>query len=455
MPANTSVHDAREFLEANPGIREVDLLIADGNGVLRGKRVRRETLASVYADGLCLAGSVFGTDIAGNTVEKTGLGFDEGDADRICWPVPGTLREVPWAVDRAQLLLTMHETDGRPFFADPRQVLVRVLEQFEELDLVPVVAVELEFYLLDNERAGNGAPLPPISPTSGRRVSQTQVYSIADLDDQADLLADVARACEVQALPAYTAVAEYASGQYEVNLKHRPDPLAACDDAILFKRLLKAVARQHGLSATFMAKPYPESAGSGTHIHLSLLDADQTNVFACADPATNQRLQFAIGGLTQTLYESMALLAPNANSYRRFQRGTYVPLANTWGYNNRTVAIRVPAGPVAATRIEHRIAGADANPYLVVATILAGIHYGLIHECEPGAAISGNAEEQTDPNLPLDWLASLEALDTSEVIMEYLGEDFCNVYLETRAAERYRFARTVTALEYDWYLHAF
>ncbi len=435
--------------------RDVDLLIPDSNGILRGKRVQMDALAKVYRDGLPLPGSIFGADIAGNTIEETGLGFDEGDADRLCWPVPGTLVPVPWEPQRVQALLAMHEADGRPFFADPRQVLARVLERFSELRLTPVVAAELEFYLVDRERTANGAPQPPISPASGKRMRQTQVYSIADLDDHAALLAEISEACRVQHLPAFTAVAEYAPGQFEVNLQHRADVLGACDDAVLLKRLVKSIARRHELHATFMAKPYPAAAGSGLHLHLSLQDDTGANVFAGRPGRTeSDALRHALGGLATLLPESMALLAPNANSYRRFTPGAYVALAPSWGHNNRTVALRIPAGPAAARRIEHRVAGADANPYLVAAAVLAGVHYGLSQGCDPGDPVTGNADEQRDPSLPLTWGEALEAFQLAESIPDYLGSDFCHVYFETRAAERRKFRQVVTPLEYEWYLLA-
>jgi len=326
---------------------------------------------------------------------------------------------------------------------------------YQALGLTPVMAVELELYLIDRERSRSGAPLPPVSPGSGKRSRQTQVYSMADLDDQSALLAAIAEASALQRIPAFTAVAEYAPGQFEVNLQHRPDALVACDDAVLIKRLIKALARQHDLDATFTAKPYPAQAGSGLHLHLSLQDGSGANVFAGdGEPSDNDALRHALGGLVTLLPESMALLAPNANSFRRFTPRVYVALAPTWGYNNRTVALRIPAGPSHARRIEHRVAGADANPYLVTAAILAGVHYGLTQRCDPGVAVTGNADEQREPNLPLTWGEALEAFALSEILPEYMGSDFCHVYYQTRAAERRRFQAVVTALEYEWYLLA-
>lgn len=452
MQPHSDPAEAARFLEDHPEIRDVDLLIADCNGVLRGKRLQRDSLAKVYVEGLCLPGSVFGGDIAGSTVEKTGLGQDTGDADCLCWPVPNTLKPVPWENGRGQVLLSMYDLEGRPFFADPRQVLRRVLEHTATRGLQPVVAVELEFYLCDGELGPDGRPLPPRSPRSGRRIGQTQVYSVADLEDQAALLDDIRAGCEAQKLPAFAAVAEYAPGQFEINLNHRPDPLSACDDAVQLKRLLKALARRHGLTATFMAKPYAHCSGSGMHIHVSLVNSDGCNVFSAPLDAPPTRLGHAIGGLLETMVESMPLWAPNVNSYRRFQADSFVPLGPNWGPNNRTVAVRIPAGPEGARRLEHRVAGADANPYLVMAAVLAGIHHGLEQEADPGKPVAGNAALHGPRSLPLTLPAALAALRAGSVVPAVIGEEFCAVYCASRAAEQQAFDRTITPLEYDWYL---
>ena len=451
MTVNPNCSEATAFLDDHLEIQEIDILLLDGNGVMRGKRIQRQSLLSLYEHGVCLPGSIFGADICGNTIEETGLGFDEGDADRICWPIEGTLSPVPWEPTRGQVLTTMRELDGTPFFAEPRNVLLQVLQRFQETELTPVVAVELEFYLIERKRTAAGGPRPPVSRSTGQQLQQTQAYSISDLDEYGDLLAEIAAACRLQDIPAYTAVAEYAPGQFEVNLKHRPDAVSACDDAVSLKRLIRAQARKHGLDATFMAKPYPERSGSGTHVHVSLLDSKGRNVFS--DPGDpGPQLRHALGGLMETMEESMAVFAPNANSFRRFQPGSYVPMAPTWARNNRTVALRIPAGPDEAKRIEHRLAGADANPYLVVAAVLAGIHWGLTQQREPGPETTGNAEDQTESSLPLEWMAALEAMDTGEIMLDYLGSDFCHVFLETRSAERRRFLQAITPLEHQWYM---
>lgn len=447
--------EARQFLAQHPDIAEISLLISDLNGIIRGKRVARGALERVYGEGVCLPGSLFGTDVTGKTVEATGLGLSQGDADRVCRPVPGTLRPIPWSVQpAAQLLMSMYEENGEPFFADPRHVLAQVVSRLAADGLHPVVAVEMEFYLLDRERDHLGRPRPPRSPVTGRRDRQTQVYGISELDEYGELLKDMAAAAAEQAIPADTAVSEYAPGQYEINLHHEPDPVSACDHAVLLKRLIKGVAGRHGMDATFMAKPYPEQSGSGMHVHVSVVDAEGRNVFVDEHNGDTPRLAHAIGGLLRTMPEAIALFAPNVNSLRRFQPGAYVPLAPTWGYNNRTTALRVPAGPASSRRIEHRVAGADANTYLVVAALLAGLHYGIAAGIEPGPAIEGDAERHREPAFTRDPGRALSELAASDVLADYLGRRFLEVYVACKQAELEEFALQVTPLELDWYLRA-
>ena len=452
--AHVKPDNYKRFLKRFSDLKGIDLLIADLNGVLRGKRIQSSALAKVFQEGIYLPASVFAGNITGATVEETGLGMAQGDSDRVCHPIPHTLSKSPWYnKSMAQVLMTMYEANGKPFFADPRQVLKRIFDQFQELGFTLVVAVELEFYLLDTRRDRQKNPQPPISPVTGKRDKNTQVYSVDDLDDYGAFLDQVAKGAESQGIPADTALAEYAPGQFEINLKHEPDPLSACDNAVLLKRLIKGVAREMGMIATFMAKPYAQQAGSGTHIHISLLNKNKENIFSDPQNETGSKnLLHAIGGLSKTMKESMAIFCPNANSYRRFQPDLYVPMAPTWGIDNRTVAIRIPTGPEKAKRIEHRVSGADANPYLVVASILAGIHYGITHKIEPPKISTGDAIAKNKPSLPMTWVESLDAFLKSKIIKEYFGKEFCHVYYQTKYKEMQIFDSHVTPLELDWYL---
>ncbi|MEG3116507.1 glutamine synthetase family protein [Salinicola sp. 4072] len=450
------VDEARDFLARHPAIDSIDLLLSDLNGVLRGKRIPRENLEKAYVNGINLPGSVFALDITGNTIEETGLGLDIGDCDQVCRPIPGTLMPTPWLRDghQGQLLMAMRNEHDGPFFADPRNVLAQQVQRLEAMGFTAVVALELEFYIVDRTRDDLGRVQPPRSPETGERATTSQVYSISELDEYAGFLGDIQAAAAIQNLPLDTALKECAPGQFEINLVHGSDVLKACDSAVLLKRLIKGIAVNHGFEATFMAKPYDAEAGNGMHVHMSLLDAHGRNVFAAADenPLGTEMLRHAIGGLLRLMPESVALMAPNLNSFRRFQPGLYVPMAPTWGFDNRSVALRIPSGPNAARRIEHRVGGADANPYLLLATLLASVIHGIANRISPEEIVTGNAYEQFDPVLTNSWSRALELLERSEVLNEALGQDFLKVFLANRRAERASAMQVVSRLEYDWYL---
>lgn len=445
------------FLAAHPEVRFIDLLLHDIHGVDRGKRVDVGSARSIFASGLLLPGSMFALDVPGGTVQATGLGFDEGDADRPCRPIAGTLLNVPW-LDHgvAQAQVTMHERDGRPFAGDPRHALARVLGQFSAQGLTPVVAVELEFYFIDRERTAAGLPQPPRSPLTGRREYRTQINSMVDLDEYSAVLAGIDSACRTQQVPSTTQLAEYGPGQFEVNLLHVADALAACDQAARFKRIVKCVARHHGLDATFLPKPYADMAGSGLHVHVSLNDANGTNVFASDHPLGSAMMRHAAAGLLATMAEGMAVFAPLANSWRRFRPESYVPLTADWSVNNRGAALRVPVSDAVNRRLEHRVAGAEANLYLVMTWILGGILKGIAERHLPRPPLEGNAyhKDSLGEPLPRYWPTALERFENSAFARELLGSDLHRLYCLVKRQEMDDFNAQVTAQECDLYLPA-
>jgi glutamine synthetase len=450
-------NELENFLAARPGLRFIDLLLHDLNGVDRGKRVDLASARSTFANGLLLPGSMFALDVPGETVQETGLGFDEGDADRPCLPIAGTLVDVPW-LDHgvAQAQVTMHERNGAPFAGDPRHALTRVLAQFEPLGLKPVVAIELEFYLIDRERTEAGLPQPPRSPTTGRREYRTQINSMLDLDEYSAVLAGIDAACRTQNVPSTTALAEYGPGQFEVNLHHSDEALLACDQAVRFKRIVKCVARHHGMDATFLAKPYADMAGSGLHVHISLNDAAGTNTFASDQPLGSAVMRHAAAGLLSTMADGMAIFAPLANSWRRFRPEAYVPLTADWSVNNRGAALRVPVSDAANRRLEHRVAGAEANPYLVMAWILGGILKGLQERHLPHAPLEGNAyhAKRGGESLPRYWPTALDRFDQSAFARELLGPALHRLYSLVKRYELDEFNSHITPQECATYLPA-
>jgi glutamine synthetase len=441
------------FLEAHPDIRAVQIMITDPSGVLRGKSVRREELVRIYASGRQVAGSILGLDISGEDVDATGLVWDTGDADMCARPIGGTLKRSPWLqAPTGQLMLTLFDGQGQPAAADPRHALVRVLERFAQLGLRPVVACELEFYLLKDEGGGR------LVPAGGGRTSERQkidAYSLTRLDDLAPLFDEVYRAAQAQELPAETLMSEYAPGQFEITLHHREDALLAVDEAVMFKRLLRGVAARHGLIACFMAKPITARAGSGLHVHVSANDEQGRNVFASEDPAGTSMLRHAIGGMQATMPESMAVFAPNANSYRRFVSQSYAPTAPIWGINNRSVSLRVPSGPAVSRHVEHRISGADANLYLAVATVLAAAELGLRERIDPGPPVEGNGYAQVEERtLPPTWHEALERAAKSQFLRAALGPAFLDIFLAIKRQECARFSAEVSELDLSWYLRS-
>lgn len=453
LPAET---DSGPVLEAQ--VTAIDMLICDMCGIPRGKRLDRSGLAKLYGPGVGMPGSTYALDITGGNVDGLDVGMADGDPDSMCRPIPGTLAPVPWAGDsRVQVLTGMHDAQGRPHYLDPRQVLARVAKRFGELGLRPVMAIELEFYLLDAKRDKQGRPRLAASPRSGRRPLENQVYSMDDLDDTAGIIDAMVAAARAQSIPATVASAEFAPGQFEINTAHQDDPLLAADHGFLLKRAIKGVARTAGQDASFMAKPFADQSGNGLHIHISLLDDANDkgrNIFDQSRADGDHRLRHAIAGLQAMMAESMAIFAPNANSYRRLRPEAYAPMTEHWALDNRTVSLRIPPGSGLARRIEHRTAGADANPYLVAAAVLAGIHHGLVHRLEPSPPITGNSYDQYAPTLPGHWLDALRAFDAAALLPGYLGAEYCRVYSLCKWHEFNAFNARVTETEYDWYLRS-
>jgi glutamine synthetase len=458
-PSNLAIagpEEARRFLAEHPGLAYFEVIFTALSGVPRGKRLRRHELEAVFDYGRFLPGSILVCDVTGRDCEETGLVWEDGDADRLARPAPGTLVPAPWLGDDVgQVLTSLYELDGTPCDLDPRAVLARVLDRFAADGLTPVVACELEYYLLDARRTVDGLAELAGARSTGERPSLHGVYGLRELEDFSPFLRELWACADAQGVPLEGAISEYAPGQLELTLKHGPDALRAADEAVMYKRLAKGVASRHGCEATFMAKPFADRAGSGLHLHVSVQDAEGRNIMAGEAPAGAPPLAHAVGGLKATLADGMAIFAPNANSYRRFRPNSYAPVAPTWGVNNRTVSLRVPAGPAAGRHIEHRVAGADANPYLALAALLAGVHHGLTGRIDPGPPVVGDgyaAAAASGERLPTTWSAALDAFEASAVMRDYLGERFVAMFAKVKRIEQDRFNEVVSPLDYDWYL---
>jgi glutamine synthetase len=446
---------AEHYLAMNPEVSAIHLVWTDLCGVQRGKILRKEELVAAWQDGRFFPISALALDVTGQDVPETGLVWDEGDRDLLLWPVAESLKPMPWSPEpAAQYIAYVCDRDGTPHYADPRNLMARMAAKLGELGFTAVGAVELEFFLVDREQAQAGRPQAPFSPGSGFQARHYQAYNLQDLDDFAPFFADLYANAAALDLPARTLISEYAPGQMEIVLHHRSDILRAADESIMLKRLVKAVAEKHGFLATFMAKPYAQWTGCGMHVHVSLQDSSGLNAFASLRPEENQLLRHALGGLIDTMADATLIFAPNANSYRRFRRNSYAPVSISWGIDNRTVSLRIPAGHPNSCHIEHRPAGADANPYLVLASVLAGIHHGLANKLDPGPPVTGNGYEQPSRKIPSHWTGAIEALRCSEVLRAYFGDAFVDCFCTIKAVEADRFNAEPTSRDFDWYLRS-
>jgi glutamine synthetase len=447
--------EAEAFFAAHPHIDSIEMIYTDFGGVPRGKRLRQHEVLAVYESGRMFPGSITVVDITGQDTVETGLVWEDGDADRSMKPIPGTLVKTPWGGDHAaQFLVDFYELDGTPHDLDPRHVLGGVIDRFTDDGLTPVLAVELEFYLVSPRRARDGA-IRPARPAGGTTPTGVEVYGLRELDDFRPFFDDLYAACDIQGLPLESAISEFAPGQFELTLRHKPDALRACDDAIMYKRLVKAIAQRHGVEATFMAKPFADQAGSGMHVHVSVNDGDGRNIFASNAPEGTDALRHAIGGMIGSIGDGFALFAPHANSFRRFRANSYAPVAPTWGVNNRTVSFRIPAGPPSSRHVEHRACGADANPYLAVAAILAGMHHGMTNHTDPGPAVTGNGYDRdgsSDDKPPSNWFAAVDRFHASALMRDYLGARFVDMFSIVKRVEQDNYFARVPALDIEWYL---
>jgi glutamine synthetase len=345
---------------------------------------------------------------------------------------------MPWLdAPTALLPLWMYHEDGRPFDGDPRHALARVVDRYKALGLTPVVATEMEFYLIDD--SGKNLRVPR-SPKSGKRRTGAETLALRALDAFDQFFTDLYDACEAMDIPADTAISEAGLGQFEINLVHVPDALRAADDAYLFKMLVKGLARKHGFAASFMAKPYEEFSGNGMHTHFSVLDRDGNNIFADGTAQGTPALLHAIAGCMAAMHDSALLFAPHANSYERLVPGAHAPTGICWAYENRTAAIRVPGGSPAARRVEHRVAGGDINPYLMLAGVLGAALIGIEDGLMPPPPITGNAYKAELPQLPGTWAEAIDAFEKSPVIARIFPPMMIDNLVRTKRQEMHYMA---------------
>lgn len=441
-------------LNNNRQTPELDIFITDLNGNQRGKRVPAASANKILQEGFKMPRSVIGLDFWGDDIGDAEIALEDGDSDGVCHIVSPSPIPIPWeAGENYQMMAMMGHPDGCSFASDPRYLLECVLQRYRAKGLTPVVAAELEFYLLDaaSERENRPIPSPLIPETSFARPNP---YAIRNLNRFRPILEDIRYACRIQDVPADSIIAEFGDGQFEVNLNHVNDALLAADHAVMFKRIVRSVARKHDHLASFMAKTYGDESGSGMHVHFSVLDQAGSNIFSSGTEAGSPDLIHAVGGVLEAMRGSMLIFAPHLNSWRRLRPRSYAPIAANWGYENRTVSVRIPDSPDAARRIEHRVSGADANPYLVIAAILSAALYGIEHKIDPGAESTGNTymNPQVEQCLPTQWYEAIYALRQSTLMRELLGDAFVDLFTAIKEQELDKFASRITDAEYETYL---
>lgn len=448
----TNDKTAAGFPPANAPPR-IEILLVGMNGDLRGKQVPPESEKKIWDGAVRLPSSTQSLDIWGDDNDDiTGLSISAGDPDGQCIPDPRSLAPMPWAPEGSrQVLATMHEFDGTPSFMDPRAILSRMIGRFAERGLTPVVATELEFYLVEDDFRVTGKPRPPAALTYRGEPDGFQLYDMRATDALDGYLQTVRAWANAMDLPADATTAEFGPGQFEVNLNHRPDALAAADDCIYLKRIAEEAARRFGLKSTCMAKPYADHAGSGLHVHASIVDRDGRNILD-AKGGEPRLLKSITAGMLKTMREAQLVFAPFANSYRRFQPGSFAPVDLTWGFGHRGTAIRIPDSNGPAARVEHRVAGADVNPYLLLTAILGGILLGLDGDLDPGPATEPGRPVPHAARLTHDFLTAVEEFAASPFVADAFGAAYQKLYADTKRKEALIYLRTVSDFDYRTYL---
>ena len=424
-------------------VTEIECLVPDLTGVARGKILPREKFTEDR--GMRLPEAVVAMGVTGEFPEE-GPYYDvitPTDRDMQLRPDPSTVRIVPWATDpTAQVIHDCYDRDGQRVPFAPRSVLRRVCDLYAEQGWSPVVAPELEFYLV----ARNTDPDVPLKPPVGRSETSRQAYSIDAVNEFDPLFEDVYDYCEKMELNVDTLIHEVGAGQMEINFFHA-HPLGLADEVFLFKRTVREAALRHDMFATFMAKPIAGEPGSAMHVHQSVVrTGDGHNIFSNEDGTPSQEFYWYIGGLQKYIPAAMALFAPYVNSYRRLARFTAAPINIQWGTDNRTVGIRSPLAPPAARRIENRVIGADANPYVALAATLACGYLGVRNRIEPSPECKGDAY-LGEYQLPRSLGEALALLRAERDLASVLGEGFITVYTEVKEIEYAEFMKVISPWE--------
>jgi glutamine synthetase len=429
------------------GIAEVECIIPDMNGIQRGKVLPAvKFLKSITDRTLRIPGSVFTVTVTGDYPEDIGHVVPPTDPDMVLVPDAATLREAPgFSTPTAYVIADAFTSTGTPVAIAPRHILKKVLDLYAKRGWRPVIAPELEFYLV-SKNLDSDFPLVPPTGRSGRAETGSQPYGLEALSEFEDIIEQVYDWCEKAGLNIDTMIHESGAAQLEVNFVHG-DPLALADEAMLFKRIVRQVALEHGVYATFMAKPMSDQPGSAMHIHQSVLDTETgRNVFSTGNGRDSALFRSYIAGLARLLPQICPLFAPNVNSFRRMRPDTDAPINVQWGSDNRSCGLRIPISDSKNRRIENRLPGADSNPYLAIAASLICGYIGMVERMVPPKMITGNAYNRAR-TLPRSLEGALDRFSHCKIVREYLGTDFFEVFYAIKDTELYAYQSVISSWE--------
>ncbi|MCY1494722.1 Gamma-glutamylputrescine synthetase PuuA [compost metagenome] len=433
-------------------ITEVECMISDLTGIARGKI--SPTNKFLDEKGMRLPESVLLQTVTGDYVEDDIYYelLDPADIDMFCRPDESAVYLVPWAIEPTAMVI--HDTfdkQGNPIELSPRNLLKKVLKLYADKGWKPIVAPEMEFYL--TKRCDDpDFPLQAPLGRSGRPETGRQSFSIDAANEFDPLFEDMYDWCEMQDLDLDTLIHEEGPAQMEINFRHG-DALELADQILVFKRTMREAALKHNVAATFMAKPITDEPGSAMHLHQSVIDIRTgKNIFSNEDGSMSELFLHHIGGLQKYIPEVLPLFAPNVNSFRRFLPDTSAPVNVEWGEENRTVGLRVPDAGPQNRRVENRLAGADANPYLAIAASLLCGYIGMTEAVAPSAPVKGRGYERRNLRLPITIEAALERMEACRDIEKYLGGKFVTAYVAVKRAEHENFKRVISSWEREFLL---
>ena len=428
-----------DFIQSETDIKNLNVVLTDLNGIFRGKKIPISQINKIQNGHFRMPISVMNLDIWGNDIENSKWVFETGDADgRGFWTHKKPLLIKSVSPNNAIIPVSMHNEDKTPFLGDPIHLLVDLEKKLSNKKLKPIIGIELEFYLLRKNFSNI--------------ISESNMYSIAEIDSNYELFEEIFKSCEENKIKIESTVSEAGAGQYEIVLTHNDNLIEVATNVVFLKHIIRSIAPKFGYTACFMSKPFGDLPGSGIHVHYSLVNEKNENIFDNGTPEGSNKLRYAIGGLIKTMPEVTLIMAPHLNSYRRLVSETHAPNIISWGYENRTVALRVPGGDNKSRRIEHRVAGSDVNPYMLISSIVLGVNEGIEKQTEPPNPEVGNAYKSNNDGLPASWQASISEFQNGQFIYNRFPKELVDMFLNCKKQECQKLTSKVTDDEMNSYL---